>query len=323
MKTLLDEILSHEAPGKPHTGGCGCASCADKAKKTAFYPYWKERRQKRLGLNDAHTASCGCTKCQSGQQSEFEYGDDDFHTFWRRRRQLRHDWPLDVEILLETPIVQLVSLSDQPVPTLPLHREFELLMENEEEYSKNPSTVRIVYVYQENKGKYCKRPGWQKSERDVLRLYQAKYPTTTAQGAYYRGRPINRARTGSTKPDAVLPSGAQSLDGMRLPRSIQAELEVVEVKHYKIGNIPSLFARLTRQINARKSINVPGGEQGKYQSVVLDFRGQENRCDEIKAAAKRVKDRLRDGTKGIVILVQVLLWKGPGCAKCQGQTQTF
>lgn len=110
---------------------------------------------------------------------------------------------------------------------------------------------------------------------------------------------------------------------MRLPRPIQAELEVVEVKRYKIGNVPSLFTRLVRQINARKSINIPGGEQGKYQSVVLDFRGQESRCDEIKAAAKRVKDRLKDETKGIIILVQVLLWKGPNCANCQGRTQTF
>ncbi len=102
MKTLLDEILSQEIPGnKHHTGGCGCASCAKKA-NSAFYPNWRERRQQRLGLDDVHAASCGCAKCKSKQQSELEYGDDDFHTFWRRRRQLRHDWPVDVEMEQET-----------------------------------------------------------------------------------------------------------------------------------------------------------------------------------------------------------------------------
>lgn len=324
MKTLLDELLSQETPDRHRAGGCGCASCAEKAKRTTlYYPNWKERRQQRLSRSDVHLTSCGCAKCRSGHQSEFEYGDDDFHTFWRRRRQLRHDWPVEVEILHETPLVQLVSMQNQPVPALPLHREFELLEEQEEEYGSDASTVRIVYVYQENRNAYCRRPGWQKSESDVLKLYQNKYPATTAQGAYYRGKPISRARAGSTKPDAVLPAGTQSLDGMRLSRSTQAELEIIEVKRYKIDNIPGLFTRLTRQINARKNINVPGGEQGKYQSVVLDFRGQENRCEEIKAAAKRVKDRLKTGTKGIIILVQVLLWKGPNCARCQGQTQTF
>jgi len=115
MKTLLDEILSQETSGnKHHTGGCGCASCAEKAKVRALYPNWRARRQQRLGLNDMHVASCRCAKCQSKQQSELEYGDDDFHTFWRRRRQLRHDWPLDVE--MESYAFQPGNFSSIPNP---------------------------------------------------------------------------------------------------------------------------------------------------------------------------------------------------------------
>lgn len=102
MRTLLDEILSQETPGNKHAGGCGCAACAQKsATQFTLYPHWKARRQQRLGLGSGHSAQCNCTQCQAKKEGEFEYGDTDYHTYWRRQRQLQHDWPLDVEMEFE------------------------------------------------------------------------------------------------------------------------------------------------------------------------------------------------------------------------------
>lgn len=99
MKTLLDEILAQELPDSHHSNGCTCSHCVQHStKEPTQYLHWKQRRQLRLGVGGGHTGTCQCTQCTAKKESEWEYGDNDFHTYWRRRRQLRHGWPLDGEL---------------------------------------------------------------------------------------------------------------------------------------------------------------------------------------------------------------------------------
>lgn len=78
---------------KPHSPYCDCAACLQKA---STYPHWKERRRLRLGVGGKRPAQCHCSRCRATREGEWEY-EDNVHTYWRRRRQLRHGWPLDVE----------------------------------------------------------------------------------------------------------------------------------------------------------------------------------------------------------------------------------
>lgn len=317
-----------------HPAGCACPTCVGTIGQQAPQQHltWRERKRQRRQPPQTNSrpwhapCSCGCSTC-SGIQREQVQGET--HQFWRDRRSARLGQDeQSLELLLETPVLHLVGRTGQPLSALPgVYREFDPETNTASEF-EIPGIVRIVYVYQHNPTGRCLRPRtWQRSERDVLALYGQKAGANPqGQATFYRNRllpPGSQTPKGSTKPDVLLASGNASLSGLRLPLPSRQELELVEVKRYRTDNIPTLFSRLIRQVKARARVNIPNGPTGKYQSVVLDFRGQEADCAKIKEAARNVAQRLKTQTRGITILVQVLLWRGPNCRPCQGQTQTF
>lgn len=237
--------------------------------------------------------------------------------------------PSAVDLLLATPIYHLTSRNGQPISALPgVAHEFAPPINPLYEMEVGRATVRIVYVYQENPKLICREPSWGRSERDVLALYQQPNLNARpeAQPSFYKGRPVKSGsrRRGTTRPDVVLSPTKASLQGMRLPDVSRLDFEIVEVKRYDVFNIPSAFKRLIEQVNARAKIKTSSGLTGKYQSVVLDFRGQEAYCSDIHSAALKVAERLKKEAKGVeVILIQVLLWKGPNCKPCFGRPKTL
>jgi hypothetical protein len=305
---------------------CNCRRCRsryDSVTEGRHAP-WRERKllrkQHNLGCSGHFynvPCSCGCSGHYGSTAGQQEY------PHWRVRRSVRLLTDSEVnEILHEIPVVHLVSLTPQPVSAIPgLQREFEF-----ESGPVRPakSTVKIVYVYQPNHLERCVRPRkWQTSEKDVLDMYNNKFRNQDVSGkdVFYRNRLVTgkKVKSGSTIPDVRLPSHAATMQGMKLPLqslALRAELELVEVKRYQTNNIPSLFSKLIAQVKKRSAVNIPGVANGKYQTIILDFRGQEGDCEKIKLAAQKVKQRMEQHITGATILIQVLLWKGKHCKNC-------
>ncbi len=325
----------HTSGSSRHAGSCNCPQCRTNTSASSSnpYPHWKERRQQRLNLvaikGGNHPVGCACNMCRPNQ--EMEYNDDDpSHNYWRRRRQLRHGWDFDdLELLAEIPIHHFVNVRNEPVPSLPVvKRYFEPLVQSEwQQESGSGGSVRVTYVYLGpsererlikvwearrntlggNKKwaariektiqsiRNCGVPyHWRISEEDVHALYRRKYPGAVQQRAF-----------GDSKPDISLPPAARSIAGMTL-RSRELELELVEVKRYNPQNASGLIQKLKDQVAARAK-NAP--HKGKYQTIILDFRGREENCDTIRRVADDVAKKLHESVPGVTLLVQVMLWR--------------
>lgn len=211
----------------------------------------------------------------------------------------------------------LMSRSSQPISALPgIRREFAEMYRGEmQSENKRPPYVRVVFVYILNSRIICRRPSWKRSERDVLTLYQQNPKANPQeQVSFYKGKPLKAGPIprGTTRPDLVLAPGA--IGAFRLPKQNRLDFEIVEVKRLKATNLPSAKSGILKQINARAGIKLPNGLTGKYQSLVLDFRGQEGQCELIRESVEKLAKMLKKEAKGVIsILIQVLLWKGPNC----------
>ncbi len=317
-----------------HSPGCNCSACKRKA-AMASNPYanWKERRRQRLEPLTA-AAPCPCAHCRSKQEDEFEQEHAYAHAHWRQRRNARHGWSeKNLEILEEIPVLQMVSAGEHPVSAIPsIKRFFDTAPVASEMEVGSP---RIVYVYfgpkerermilqwQSRRNLYkgnqrwqmrisriidniknCRKPHhWRQSEEDVKQQYASRFPRQNSQQAFSKGVRQPGRVSGSTVPDLILPVRAQRNMALRSKQ----ELELIEIKRPSLQHMGSMLHKLTQQITERGKI----APQGRYQSVVLDFRGQEKDCVAIKAAAKQVAQHLRTKTSGVQVLVQVLMWSG-------------
>ncbi|MFM9948285.1 MAG: hypothetical protein ACKV1O_10140 [Saprospiraceae bacterium] len=260
-------------------------------------------------------------------------------THWRQRRNTRLSWSSNELVLLsETPVLQMVSTQNRPISAVPAARMH--FVENPvsgevQNKSQTGGNIRIVYVsfgpkerermilqWQSRRDLYkgnmrwqmrisriidnirnCRKPHhWRQSEEDIKQQYAYRFPRQISQQAFSNGARQSGRVAGSTVPDLVLPAGARKNLALRSKQ----ELELIEVKFSNLSNIGSMSNKLTKQILDRSKIS-PGG---RYQSVVLDFRGKEKDCTAIKAAARKIAYDLRTKTTGIHILVQVLMWAG-------------
>jgi hypothetical protein len=160
----------------------------------------------------------------------------------------------------------------------------------------------------------CQRPNhWRQSEKDVLQAYRS-YVNRFAKGQalIYKNKLRSLSRgipKGSSIPDVMLPYQAKSMQGMQLPSRKEFEMELIDVKNYWVGN-PNLVSNVADQVKKRQRINIGGNKQGLYQSIVLDFRGQESRCAEIRGKAREVARAAHAKAPDVSLLIQVLLWKG-------------
>jgi hypothetical protein len=337
-------------PSAAHRDGCGCAACASQVHSPAAYPHWKTRRRQRIQREQAPAAAAASCACAHSRRQSTAQELEDAHVYWRRRRQLRHGWTAaELELLGEAPIFQLVGAGREPVSAVPvLQREFEARPITETAAKTGQTgSARIVYVYfgpaererlktmwRARRDQHPGNPRWQgrissiiqgidncgsprhwrQSEEDVIRQYKRKFPRSGVQLSYAGGVQQPGRAVASTVPDITLALRARGA-GMHLPS--RRELELIEVKRYKLDNVPRMLGRLSQQIVDRSRID----KRGRHQSVVLDFRGQESRCVEIPDAAKKVAERLHRDAPDVKLLVQVLLWSGcPVTCSLRGTT---
>lgn len=257
-----------------------------------------------------HNTTCACTNCQT-ERSQFI----NRHLSWRERKLLRlaptrnhatatapcgcRQCSSGSPAPIYTPTVYLVARANYRLPAGTPGYWGE--MEGEQAVRKeSPSSVMSSYLYVPHTGR-CTRPKPKASEQFVQQYYRQQLGKSNVQ----RGNQL------ITVPDLVLSKNIGSLDQMRL--KMEAELEFVEVKNYDVKNKYNLAQKLKQQIQARRNVTVSTGARGNRQLVVLDFRGQENHCEEIKKTVDYVANALKTGTRGVEILIQVLLWKN--CAE--------
>ncbi len=115
MPSILDEILEVKAnklDGSAHKNGCGCAACS------ASDAHWRVRRHQRLSpfvsvSKAVRPGACNCAQCRAKAEADNEMAG---HDFWRKRRQIRHGWPVtNWEMEAET-VFQKSTFGNTPNP---------------------------------------------------------------------------------------------------------------------------------------------------------------------------------------------------------------
>jgi len=329
-----------------HNHSCSCQSCVQtKTEHQTLYPHWRERRSHRLG-RVIHKPSCNCSICkdrtffQTQKQQELE----EEHLYWRNRRKARIGFELEegefpMLHFANTDLNVLQSNGEMTVLTK------RLIVPYEEDYEapRVSGQIQVSYItlgpaarrnmiqmwsnklarVSDPKKKHriqqiianirqCKRPYyWGQSEWDVQNLYRAqKYRNAKGQATILNNKLLKKVKgypKYSHRPDILLPYYAQSIEGMKLKSDTGLEMEIVEVKRYK-AHSPFLVDNVVNQIIKRQNIRIKGRPTGKYQTVVLDFRGQKANSAEIKRKVDAIATKVRTNAPNVNLLIQILFW---------------
>ncbi len=294
----------------PYSPQCTCASCQDAGQFVRRHLSFRERKNLRLLQNNTCNGHCNCQNCNSAAQNG-EYSARLPH--WRERRQQRQSGSGQIsqaDVAGIIPVIHLISRIDAPVPVIP-----GTLRVPEGELGQNKSNVKVVFSIQNLGNQPCRTtiPHFTESEKFVRDTYINLRKIAASK--------LSGFRVGGTLtiPDLALPERYKT--SMALPQQLEMEQqELVEVKTYKTDNHSSMISKLVQQISARRPIREyrPGMGllEGKYQSIVLDYRGQEDKCALIRTIVAKLKQRLETSFPDVQFIIQIITNKGHTCQGC-------
>ncbi len=294
----------------PYSPQCNCASCYDAGQFVRRHLSFRERKNLRLLPNTPCVGHCNCQNCNNDVQNNEQSAR---LLNWRERRQQRQSGSGQIsqaDVAGIIPLIHLISQINAPVPVIP-----GTLRVPEGELGRNISNVKVVYSIQNLGNKPCLTtiPHFTESEKFVRDSYMNLRKIAASK--------LSRFRVGDrlTIPDLALPDRYKT--SMALPQQLELEQqELVEVKTYKTDNHSSMISKLVQQIAARQPIREyrPGMGllEGKYQSIVLDYRGQEDKCALIRTIVAKLKQRLETSFPDVQFIVQIITNKGHTCKGC-------